>query len=86
MSSTRCPRQSTPCAACAAHERNGERVWVSAIDPLNLAGVVLPGDRVPAQAGKGILFVDGLPQEEEAPVVTAPLTTRIGVRSGALTG
>ncbi len=52
-------------------EPNGERVWVSAIDPLNLAGVVLPGDKIPAQSGKGILFVDGLPQEAERPLATA---------------
>jgi ATP-dependent Lhr-like helicase len=51
-------------------ERNGERVWVSAIDPLNLAGVLLPGDKVPAQSGKGILYVDGLPEVSEAPVTT----------------
>jgi ATP-dependent Lhr-like helicase len=43
-------------------ERKGERVWVSAIDPLNLAGVILPGEKVAAQSGRGILFVDGLPQ------------------------
>jgi len=44
-------------------ERSGEKVWVSAIDPMNLAGVILPGEKVPAQSGKGgVLFVDGLPQ------------------------
>src|SRR5690606_23277909 len=32
-------------------ERKGERVWVSAIDPLNLAGVILAGDKQPPQAG-----------------------------------
>ena len=55
-------------------EPNGERVWVAAIDPLNLAGVVLPGGKIPAQSGKGILFVDGLPQEEERPLATSPRT------------
>ena len=43
-------------------ERTGERIWVSAIDPLNLAGVILPGDKQPAQANKGTLYIDGLPQ------------------------
>ena len=39
---------------------------VSAIDPLNLVGVILPGDKQPAQAGKGTLYVDGLPQAPDA--------------------
>jgi ATP-dependent Lhr-like helicase len=42
-------------------ERSNERVWVSATDPLNLVGIILPGSRVPAQPGKGFLLVDGLP-------------------------
>lgn len=46
-------------------ERTGERVWVSAIDPLNLAGVILPGDKQSAQANKGMLYIDGLPQSPE---------------------
>jgi ATP-dependent Lhr-like helicase len=57
-------------------ERTGERVWVSAIDPLNLAGVLLPGGRIPAQSGKGVLYVDGLPQEDVT-AVKAPVPTKI---------
>jgi ATP-dependent Lhr-like helicase len=44
-------------------ERAGERVWVPATDPMNLAGIVTPGFRVPAVPGKGVLFIDGLPSE-----------------------
>jgi len=44
-------------------ERDGERVWVSAVDPLNLSGVVVPGPKLPAQPGRGMLFIDGLPAE-----------------------
>jgi ATP-dependent Lhr-like helicase len=67
-------------------ERKGERVWVSAIDPLNLAGVLLPGGRVPAQAGKAVLYVDGLPQaEEESSGIRAPVTTKLP-RLGAPAG
>jgi ATP-dependent Lhr-like helicase len=57
-------------------ERNGERVWVSAIDPLNLAGVILPGGRIPAQSGKGVLYIDGLPLMDspaEPTAVKAPV-------------
>jgi len=55
-------------------------VWVSAIDPLNLAGVILPGEKVAAQSGRGILFVDGLPQvpsETEAPAVKTPVPSKL---------
>ena len=40
----------------------GERVEVSACDPLNLAGILTPGPRVPAQAGTRVVIVDGVPQ------------------------
>ena len=40
----------------------GERVEVSACDPLNLAGILTPGPRVPAQAGTRVLIIDGVPQ------------------------
>jgi ATP-dependent helicase Lhr and Lhr-like helicase len=44
-------------------ERAGEVVVLSACDPLNLAGIVLPGPRVPAQRGRTLQLVDGaLPQ------------------------
>ncbi|HLG12331.1 MAG TPA: ATP-dependent DNA helicase, partial [Dehalococcoidia bacterium] len=64
-------------------ERKGERVWVSAIDPLNLAGVILPGGRVPAMSGRGILYVDGLPQAElagELPAVKPPVPSKLSPR------
>jgi ATP-dependent Lhr-like helicase len=40
-----------------------EQCWVSlsAADPLNLAGIVTPGARVPALAGNRVLLVDGVP-------------------------
>jgi len=41
--------------------RRGTLVSVSAADPLNLVGVVTPGDRLPALAGNRVLFRDGEP-------------------------
>ena len=38
---------------------NGEMVRISAADPLNLTGIVLPGPRVPAIAANTITYVDG---------------------------
>ena len=34
---------------------------ISACDPLNLVGIVTPGDRVPAQQGNRVVFRDGVP-------------------------
>ncbi len=42
--------------------RTGERVVVNATDPLNLVGVVVPGDTVPAVRTNRITFVDGIPE------------------------
>jgi ATP-dependent Lhr-like helicase len=44
---------------------NGECVRLSACDPLNLVGIVVPGPRVPAVRGKFVYFRDGeaLPPE-----------------------
>ena len=39
-----------------------ERVLVSAVDPLNLAGVLTPGPRIPAQQNNRALLIDGIPQ------------------------
>jgi ATP-dependent Lhr-like helicase len=44
--------------------REGERghlVAVSAADPLNLVGLIVPGDPVPAFASNRILYRDGIP-------------------------
>ena len=40
-----------------------EAVTVSAADPLNLIGIILPGDRVPANSSRMISFRDGVPLE-----------------------
>jgi ATP-dependent Lhr-like helicase len=40
---------------------DGALVLVSGVDPLNLAGTLLPGDKVPALAGNRLLFRDGTP-------------------------
>jgi ATP-dependent helicase Lhr and Lhr-like helicase len=38
---------------------SGERITVSAADPLNLAGIVLPGPRVPALPTNSVTYIDG---------------------------
>jgi ATP-dependent Lhr-like helicase len=39
---------------------SGEAITVSAADPLNLVGILVPGDRVPAISGKTVVFRDGV--------------------------
>jgi ATP-dependent Lhr-like helicase len=51
--------------------RDGERVRVSAVDPLNLVGILTPGARVPATPTRSITYVDGVP-EESLPAEPAP--------------
>ncbi|RJG14878.1 DEAD/DEAH box helicase [Massilia cavernae] len=41
--------------------QDGSLVCISGVDPLNLCGTLLVGDKVPALAGNRILFRDGLP-------------------------
>jgi ATP-dependent Lhr-like helicase len=58
-------------------ERTGVRVRLSAADPLNLAGIVLPGPRVPALPTNSVTYVDGVlagegtPGTEAEPVLSA---------------
>jgi len=43
----------------------GETVKISAADPLNLVGFIVPGERVAAISGKFVSFRDGVPVEAE---------------------
>ncbi|MFB6261469.1 MAG: ATP-dependent DNA helicase, partial [Thiohalorhabdaceae bacterium] len=45
------------------HGAQGQHVRVAATDPLNLLGILTPGDRVAARAGTWIPFRDGVPGE-----------------------
>jgi len=44
---------------------SGETITLSAADPLNLVGILVPGERVPAISGKTITFRDGVAVPEE---------------------
>ncbi len=49
----------------------GEIITISAADPLNLAGIVVPGERVPAISGKHVSFKDGvLVDTPETPILS----------------
>jgi ATP-dependent Lhr-like helicase len=47
-------------------ERNGETVRLSAVDPLNLVGIITPGPRIPALRTQQVVYRDGLPLRDVA--------------------
>jgi ATP-dependent Lhr-like helicase len=49
--------------AVRKQERTGETVSISAADPLNVVGILLPGPRVPALRTNAITYVDGVPDD-----------------------
>jgi len=52
--------------AVRKRDRSGERVYLSAVDPCNLVGIVVPGDKIAARPGDSLTLVDGaLPDDEE---------------------
>ena len=50
-------------------QHRGETIRISAADPVNLTGVVLPGPRVPAIAANTITYVDGVVAEPASSVL-----------------
>jgi len=50
---------------------SGETITISAADPLNLVGFIVPGERVAAISGRYVSFCDGIPVEAELHVFQA---------------
>ena len=49
---------------------SGETITLSAADPLNLVGILVPGERAPAISGKTVAFRDGVAVAPESNAVT----------------
>jgi ATP-dependent Lhr-like helicase len=49
--------------AVRKQDHAGETITISAADPLNLVGIVLPGPRVPALRVNTVTYVDGVPED-----------------------
>ena len=49
--------------AMRSEPATGQVVTVSAADPLNLAGIVVPGEKIPAISGRFVVFRDGVAVE-----------------------
>jgi len=69
---------------------SGEIITVSAADPLNLVGILVPGDRVASNSGRSVSFRDGvalLPEERPTiiPISCRPLTWSCGGLAAAFT-
>jgi ATP-dependent Lhr-like helicase len=45
---------------------SGERITLSAADPLNLVGILVPGERVPAISGRTVSYRDGVALSSQA--------------------
>ncbi|MGA1999208.1 MAG: DEAD/DEAH box helicase [Terriglobales bacterium] len=63
-------------------EPAGEIITISAADPLNLVGIVVPGERVPAISGRSVTYRDGVAVISEE----RPLAADLSVPSAAATG
>jgi ATP-dependent Lhr-like helicase len=49
--------------AVRKQDRTGQSITLWGADPLNVVGVVVPGERVPARPGNRVTLVDGVPEE-----------------------
>ncbi len=52
---------------------SGETVTLSAADPLNMVGILVPGERVAANSGRFVTFRDGAAVAEEPPTIIPAL-------------
>ncbi len=62
-------------------ERTGEIVRVSAVDPLNLVGILTPGPRVPALRTNVVIYRDGLPISDAPDTLPGARATRATIES-----
>jgi ATP-dependent helicase Lhr and Lhr-like helicase len=53
---------------------SGETITLSAADPLNLVGILVPGERVPAISGKTVTFRDGVAVDADEGRHASPLS------------
>jgi ATP-dependent Lhr-like helicase len=50
---------------------SGDTITISAADPLNLVGILVPGERVPAITGRFVTFRDGVAVDDARPAAAA---------------
>ncbi len=64
------PEAAEQLRAVSKRPLDGAVVQLSATDPLNLTGVVLPGPRIPAQHARTIMLRDGVLENIEVPRIS----------------
>ncbi len=55
------PEAVTEVREASKREPSGQMTVISACDPLNLVGILSPGDKVPAVLGNRVVYRDGVP-------------------------
>jgi ATP-dependent Lhr-like helicase len=60
------PEAAEQLRSVARRPADGVSVQLSAADPLNLTGVILPGPRIPAQHARAITLKDGVVDRAES--------------------
>jgi ATP-dependent helicase Lhr and Lhr-like helicase len=63
--------------------RAGETVRLTAVDPLNLVGVILPGPRIPAVLTNTVTYVDGAVRADRESQSDLESTARRPIRTAA---
>ena len=63
--------------AMTKQSATGEVVTMAATDPLNLVGVLIPGDRVASSSGKTVTFLDGVAVDADESATRFPAATAV---------
>jgi ATP-dependent Lhr-like helicase len=73
-----CTARNQHAARAGAHSPGNAEppISVAAADPLNLAGILVPGDRIPAIPGRTVSFLNGVTVEENPTPETSAKPTR----------
>jgi len=65
-------------------EPSGELVTLSAADPLNLVGVIVPGERVPSVSTKFVTFRDGVAVEPHLKAPAIQFAAGVGAKCASM--
>ena len=60
-----------------SHPPTGDIIAVPAADPLNLVGIIVPGEKVPANSGHWAGFRDGVAVESSMDLNPHPAVRRV---------
>ena len=64
--------------ASRSQEPTHESILIAAADPLNLVGIILPGERIPANSGRSFALRDGVVAETDSSPINSLRTARAG--------